>query len=498
MRRIPRGLGFSLLIFTLGVTSVPSVRGAEVQEAWDAVFISGAKVGFIHTFVEPLKENGKDLYRVRQDMEFTFKRLNDKVTIKTMYGTVETPEGSVLKLETRTLASNQQMTATGSVINGKMTLTLDAGGQRQQVTMPWGADVRGPYAAEQGLTRAPMKAGETRELKMYVPDLNKICEVKLIARSTEEVTLGDGKRPLLRIDEVVSLNSKPLPEYNITLWVDQAGQVFKSRSEILGGLDIYRTTREGAQQGGGQATLDLTLNTIVKLRRKISNPESRREVKYRVTLKDDAPGNLLPADRRQTLQPDAKDKSSATLVVKTAGPNEGTAGPETVDAQYLRANTLVSSEDPTVKRYAANATVNVVDPWQKASQITKWVAQNLKEKNFETTFAPASEVAQTLSGDCTEHGVLVAAMCRAVNVPARVVVGLVYSDELGGFGFHMWNEVYVNRRWVAVDAAFNQTEVDAVHVKLADTSLDGVAPYEAFLPVVRAIGKITLDPLELR
>src|SRR5262249_9621852 len=161
-------------------------------------------------FVEPVKDKGRDLLRVRQDMEFNFKRLEDRVTIKTMYGTIETKEGSVLKLETRTLASNQQMTATGSVVDGKMTLSLDGGGHRQQVAIRWGSEFRGPYAAEQSISRSPMKPGESRDLRMYVPDLNKICDIKLIAKSMEEVTLGDGKRPLLRIDEVVSLETKPM------------------------------------------------------------------------------------------------------------------------------------------------------------------------------------------------------------------------------------------------------------------------------------------------
>lgn len=498
MRRTRRGLGFGLLVWCVAaVMATNAVAAAETHESWDAVFISGSKVGFIHTYVEPVKDKGRDLLRVRQDMEFNFKRLEDKVTIKTMYGTIETKEGSVLKLETRTLASNQQMTATGSVVDEKMTLTLEGGGQSQQVTIPWGPEVRGPYAAEQSLSRTPIKAGEARGLRMYVPDLNKICDIKLVAKGMEDVTLGDGKRPLLRVDEIVSLETKPLPEYNVTLWVDSGGQVLKSRSEILGGLDIYRTTREGAQMGGDQATLNLTLSSIVKVTHKIARPETRRDIRYRVSLKEDDPASILPNDRRQSLSA-GTTKNSSILVVKTARPSDGEAGPEQVDAQFLRANALVSSEDPTVKQHAAQATAGAVDSWDKAVKITKWVAENLKEKNFETAFAPASEVARTLAGDCTEHGVLVAAMCRAVGVPARVVVGLVYSDSLGGFGFHMWNEVYVNRRWVAVDAAFNQTEVDAVHIKLADTSLDGVSPYEAFLPVVRVLGKMTLEPIELR
>jgi transglutaminase-like putative cysteine protease len=169
-----------------------------------------------------------------------------------------------------------------------------------------------------------------------------------------------------------------------------------------------------------------------------------------------------------------------------------------VDAQFSRPNALIDSEDSVVRRLAAEAVGNVTDPWQKAVQIEHWVAQNLKEKNFSTAFAPASEVARDLTGDCTEHGVLTAAMCRAAGIPARVAVGLIYAENLGGFGFHLWNEVYVNRRWVALDAAFDQSAVDAVHIKLSDSSLEGVAPFEAFLPVVRVLGKLAIKPLEIR
>ena len=159
---------------------------------------------------------------------------------------------------------------------------------------------------------------------------------------------------------------------------------------------------------------------------------------------------------------------------------------------------MITSLDDRVVDAARKAVGTERDPWKRAVLVEKWVAQNIKEKNFSIGFASASEVAQNLTGDCTEHSVMAAAMCRAAGVPARVVVGLVYANQLNGFGFHMWNEVYVNRRWVAIDASFDQSEVDAVHIKLADASLDGVAPFEAFLPIVRVLGKMTIEPIEVR
>ncbi|MGE3819690.1 MAG: transglutaminase family protein, partial [Isosphaeraceae bacterium] len=222
-----------------------------------------------------------------------------------------------------------------------------------------------------------------------------------------------------------------------------------------------------------------------------------REVRYRVGLTSENPAEILPVDRRQALGPGSKPNESI-LVVKTAGPNDGPPEPEGVDPAFTRPNAMITSADPTVIQHARRAVGNATDPWIKASRIQKWVAQNLRDKNFEIGFAPASEVARDLSGDCTEHGVLTAAMCRAVGVPSRVVVGLVYAEQLGGFGFHLWNEVHVNRRWVAIDSSFDQEAVDAVHVKLADSSLDGVAPFEVFLPIVRVFGKMSLEPIEIR
>jgi transglutaminase-like putative cysteine protease len=498
MSRTRRGLRLGGLAWGLVLCGLAGSSAASEQESWDAVFIAGSRVGHVHTWVEPVQDRGRDLLRVRVDTELSYRRLDDLVTIKLQYGTIETPDGRVLRLDTRTLASRQEMRTYGDVVEGKMTLIMEGAGQRQQVTIPWGPDVHGPYAAEQSLSRTPMKVGDVRDLKMYMPDLNKVCEIKLTAVRQEEVELGGGvKRPLLRIEQTTTLDGKPRNEFNVTLWVEPSGQVFKSQQDVMGGMVVYRTTREGAlAPPEGIAKFDQIVNSVIKVRQPIPRPESTRSIKYRVALKDGDPAQLLPTDRRQTVRPGA-DKKSALLEVRTAGPLDGRPEPPPIDDQFLRPNALVTSEDPKVVQLARKAVGNAVDPWEKATRIMHWVAQNIREKNFETAFAAASEVAQSLSGDCTEHSVLTAAMCRAVGVPSRVAVGLIYADRLKGFGYHMWNEVYVNQRWVALDAAFDQMSVDAVHIKLSDTSLDGVAPYEAFLPVAQVVGKMTLEPKEI-
>jgi len=485
-----------------------AARAAE-QESWDAIYMAGSKVGHVHTFIEPVNDKGRKLLRVRVDMVLNFKRGRDLVTNKLQYGTIETLEGSVLRLDTRTLAGAGEIRAFGDVVDGKMTLILQSGGSRQEQVLDWGPDVRGPYASEMSLARSPIKPGESRELKMFVPDLNRIADVTLTAKQEEEILLGDRKKhPLLRVEQTTKLDGTARREFDVTLWVDKSGQVMKTAQDVLGGMVVWRTTKEDALAKDGLA-VDRIEHSVIKVAKKIPDSTSVRAVRYRVTLPNGDLSQSLPNDRRQKLTPEGESKSTAPLEakiaastgileVKTAGPNDGAADTEELSPKFSSANALVTSDDSTVRALARRAVGDTQGAWDKAVKIERWVFQNIKQKDFATTFAPANEVARDLSGDCTEHSVLAAAMSRAVGLPSRVAIGLVYVDSLGGFGFHMWHEVHVNGRWVALDASFDQSAVDATHIKLTDTSLDGVAPFEAFLPIVRVMGKLSITPIEIR
>jgi hypothetical protein len=378
-----------------------------------------------------------------------------------------------------------------------MKLILENGGVKQEQTIDWGPDVRGPYGAELSLSREPMKAGETREVKIFIPDVNKICVAKLTARQMEPVPVGQTTRELLRVDQVTYLDGRPMPGTDQTHWVDKDGQILRNHIDMLGGMDTIRTTKEFARRANIGTKVDLTAASLVKVRQAISSPYTRRQIVFDIVLQGDDPAKAFPNDRRQSVTSDPAS-GRGRMVVKTAGPTDGDAGPAEVDEQYLRANTLISSKDSLVAKHAQEATAGLNDPWEKASAIQHWVFQKLKKKNFETIFASAAEVARDLTGDCTEHSVLTAAMCRAVGVPSRVAIGLIYGEPLQGFGFHMWNEVYVNNRWVAIDASFDESQVDAVHLKLSESSLDGVSPLEAFNAVLRVLGKLTIEPVEVQ
>jgi len=105
-------------------------------------------------------------------------------------------------------------------------------------------------------------------------------------------------------------------------------------------------------------------------------------------------------------------------------------------------------------------------------------------------YASAAEVARSREGDCTEHAVLLAAMCRSVGLPARVVCGIVYVPSLGEkkdvFLPHAWVEAYVGKEWVCIDAALRGFDVG--HIAFCH----GDGNPESFFGIVNTLGNFKI------
>ena len=110
-------------------------------------------------------------------------------------------------------------------------------------------------------------------------------------------------------------------------------------------------------------------------------------------------------------------------------------------------------------------------------------------------YASAAEVAISKQGDCSEFAVLTAAMCRAVGIPAQVVVGIAYVDDFAGFqgfGGHAWAQAYVGKEWIGLDASFKGAGLggyDAGHIALAS----GNGEPADFFNLATTLGKFKIE-----
>ena len=166
-----------------------------------------------------------------------------------------------------------------------------------------------------------------------------------------------------------------------------------------------------------------------------------------------------------------------------------------VSDEYRKSCYYLNSDDPQVRSLARGAAGMETDAWKKAQLIEKWVHRAMRSSNS-VPFTSAGQIARDLQGDCRQHAVLTAALCRAADVPARTAVGLVYvKDAERGpvMVFHMWTEVWVNGQWIAIDATLGQSGIGAGHIKIADQSWYDTETLMPLLAVARVLGKLSIE-----
>jgi len=87
--------------------------------------------------------------------------------------------------------------------------------------------------------------------------------------------------------------------------------------------------------------------------------------------------------------------------------------------------------------------------------------------------------------------VLFAALARAAGIPTKVCLGLTYTN-IGAFLYHAWAEVYVGK-WVPIDPALGQMQVDATHLKMFEGIMTEDEQQTHVLNMLSIIGKLSLD-----
>jgi len=133
---------------------------------------------------------------------------------------------------------------------------------------------------------------------------------------------------------------------------------------------------------------------------------------------------------------------------------------------YLGSEWMIEADDPVLIEKAEEITAGARDSWEAAVRLSRWVGEEISGS------IPGGSARQTFdtgTGECGSHSRLLAAFCRAVGIPARMVTGGAYTPiEGGSFGQHAWNEIWMGEAgWITVDSTFQESDyVDAGHIRI--------------------------------
>ncbi len=99
---------------------------------------------------------------------------------------------------------------------------------------------------------------------------------------------------------------------------------------------------------------------------------------------------------------------------------------------------------------AQNIVTGYSPGYPQVAAIVQWIQQNIRFNPDSLHYQlSAVEVCQQQEGVCRELSHLGIALCRALCIPARMVVG--YLHTLQPMDFHAWFEAYVGGRWYVFD-----------------------------------------------
>ena len=439
------------------VAKEPRKEGQDETEYY-AVFMEGKKVGYV--IQDRLVAEPNVITTMETDI--TISRLGMPVTMKTLSKNIETTEGIPLAFESVQELGGAKAKTVGIVDpNGMVNVTTSSMGVEQKSTLEW---TEGALMAE-GLRLLNLKHG----LKEGAKYTAKMFESTMMQAFDNQIEIG-GKKDIDLLGRIVSLTevtttmTMPLAGTTVTTtYVDDELRMQRSITPVIGmQLEIVACAREFAL--GKNDVFEMIDKMFVKTPTPLGNADAAAAITYTLSPIDGAELVIPSTDNQQLEQ--AED-GKLILTVKPVGmPVGGTypyRGEDEAIIEALKPNRYLQSDHEDIIKLARKAVGGTKDAGEAARRIEAFVADYIDNKDLSVGYASAVEVVRSRQGDCSEHAVLAAAMCRAVGIPAQMVTGIAYVDDwsgLQGFGGHAWVQVYIGRgkgRWVGLDPTFKGT-----------------------------------------
>jgi hypothetical protein len=424
--RLPRPHHVVLLLAALLVRTVAADEAwRPVEQHWYEFLINGAKAGWMSQALE--EAPGSKRLRTVIESQLSIDRGPQAMQVRSRTAFVETADGRAVEVTTEQQQSAHTVRTTWVFGDGRITQTVHQAGRETVRELPWPEGVwLTPMAAERFARQRREAGADEYTFRMLDPE-NGIEPITVRSRRHGTGTFRFDGRELPV--EIWKTTTDVLP-IEATEHFSSDGHLLYQRMPMLGGtMEVRIALREDALRpaAGGP---ELMVQTFVCPDRPLRDVERLRRARLRLrAINGTMP--TLPSGGAQAVVP-GPDDGTVVLAIDVDRRRPATAE-EIADGTYLESSAMIGSDDPLVRKLAANVTRHLDDaPLERAEAMRKRVLRHITRKGLETAFASAAETAQLRQGDCSEHAVLLCAMLRADGIPARVASGLVYVDEFAG------------------------------------------------------------------
>lgn len=462
-------------------------------DRWYSVELMGGKAGWMHS---QQQRKGETIV-TRTKMQFTMGRGGAGIEITMASEFVETLTGKPISMRSQQKLGASPVDTTWTFKDGTAEVVTKQGGRATTETkpMPDGEWVTPAVAEREMLAR--FKAGEKTISASTLAAETGLEVITQTRTGFEPVTLTIEGKPVEAIKTTVTTDA--MGGVASTEWLDKSGELIKSETN-LGGIAVImtRSSKGEAQAEGDGFAPEIMVKTFVKPDKPIKDPRTSTRAVYVLSVEgEDMPE--LPSAAAQKVEP--LSPTSARVTVDASRPQPAPAE-DVKNAVFLASSSAADLTDDKITALTAKALKDApADKAQRAELLRRAVYEHISDKNLGTAMATASEVVRTRSGDCSEHGVLLAALLRADKIPSRVATGLIYADSFAGsreiFGYHMWAQALLDGpegpRWVDLDGTFPPVMTfDATHISIAHYDLGNDTLNQSLIGLARVLGRLEI------
>ncbi len=473
-------------------------------ETWNAYYSDGKHIGFGHISAKRLSDS-PSADTPHADVQYTIKdhlllSVGQSIVQQVLHHeSIESSTGQLKGFRASQSVGPLATQFTASVENNELTVVTRRGFTESTQKIRWEPTYRGLVAVEQSLNRSPMKTGEVRLLQTLLPVQHRIATVRLVGGTNASAPLLGGKSSeLLEISGQISVDEN---YSDIVLWTDDSGTMLKSYTEALG-LLAFRTdeataTADIQPMSGPASGVTLSVTGIIERPNEakrtafiIKKPKPRRSRKPidAVSTLEIAmiPGQAQRRISDDTLQVLVSLDSAANV------PNFVTADLGVSDSD-TRPSALIDFQSALVRRFQSAASITGLNERETALEMARTAKGVLEMSQQCLGLTKASEVAQAGVADSTGHAVLLAALLRASNIPARIVGGLIFDDAKSTtMKYHAWTLAHVNGTWIPLDATLGG-EAPSNRIALMNSDFNDKNAEADIVALIRKIGELQIE-----
>ena len=422
------------------------------QEFWMGVYFGEERIGYVHSKETPQKVEEVEGALLEFTARFSLTLFERDTELFIDGATWRSYDAGLENFDFNIKSGSHAMQIEGVLENGLLDAKLLTAGVTQDFSIPVDEAIQlsfGLKAPEVDIEA--LKEGDELFVDTFDPTTMRVTKARMRFEKADTIEVG-GR---LRKCSVIATTMGGMTTH---AWISEKGTVL--RAETPFGFMLEKITRAQAFAPlPEQDKADMIQGLLVKA---TGETPVRNATEMEVRLHGVAERDL-PAD--SPFQVKLKDSYLMRQPVLFK--------PKTfyIDKEYLKSDPLITSDHPRIKEKAQQIVWGSISRWDSAFKIYKWVHENI-EKVPIISVPSALDVLRTREGDCNEHTVLFTALARAADVPTRIAIGLVWSDELSGFGYHAWPEVLMGDAWVPMDPTLGQIFADATHIRLFNGSID--------------------------